>query len=45
MIDLILFISVLGIFYLGFWLGAKYRTIGNMLERLKAAFSSSTPSE
>jgi len=39
MIDIILFIAVLGIWYGGFWCGSRYTTIGNMCTRIKKAWS------
>lgn len=40
MIDIILFLFTLGLFFAGFWCGSKYKTLGALSDRIKAAFKS-----
>jgi hypothetical protein len=39
MIDIILFCFFLGSVYGGFWLGAKYQTLGKLFERIKQSWA------
>lgn len=39
MIDIILFIAVVGIFFGGFWCGSKYQTLSAMGQRIKQMFA------
>lgn len=39
MIDIILFVAVLGIWFFGFWCGAKYKTLSALGARVKALWT------